>query len=82
MNADERTMTLLKWINRHMEEWQTICGIGKYPIDGNEYVRLQKELISLGFEDMTLVLFTNHMYAIQDKVADNLQLILSLEHNK
>ena len=72
MNA--RMMRLLKWINRHGEDWQTICGIGKYQSDSMEYMRLHNKLVSMGVEEMTLVLLTHHMYAVRDRIADTLQI--------
>ena len=72
---DKKMLDLMRLINTHEEEWLTICGCGKYPIDYAEYIRLHKALTSMGCDETTLVLLTHHMYAVQDVIAERLQLI-------
>lgn len=70
-----RTLKLQKWITKNYEDWCTICGTGKFPISEQEFMRLGDALVSIDFEEITLVLIQNHYYAVQDRAEKKMKVI-------
>ena len=67
MYEENKTLRLQHWITKNFDDWSTICGTGKFPIDEQEFMRLMKVLVDNDFEEMTLVLINCHFYAIQNR---------------
>jgi len=64
----EEAKRLEAWIMDHERVWETICGRGKYPITGEEFIAYYRELMDHRLECMVLVLLTCHGYAVQDRI--------------
>lgn len=68
MLQTEEGKRLEEWMIGHVEEWNTICGVGKRPISEEEFMELYDQLMKHGLESITLVLLTCHGYAVYDRV--------------
>ena len=68
MMTTEEAKRLEAWIMDHERDWETICGRGKYPITGEEFIAYYRELMDHRLECMVLVLLTCHGYAVQDRI--------------
>ena len=79
---DSRTLKLQKWINKNYEDWRTICGMGKFPISEEEFMRLGETLVGIGFEEITLVLLQCHSYAVQDRMGKNIRAAVKIYKDK
>ena len=79
MMTTEEAKRLEAWIMDHERDWETICGRGKYPITGEEFIAYYRELMDHRLECMVLVLLTCHGYAVQDRItARMIQLVQGL----
>lgn len=76
MGQKNKTLRLQSWIVDNFDDWNTICGKGKYPISEQECLRLMKILVDNDFKEITLVLITCHYYAIQERAGRNLRAIV------
>ncbi len=56
------------WILEHMEEWKIICNVNYKKISRDEFMLIRNELNENGFDDVILVLMTNHVYAIEKDI--------------
>lgn len=77
MGQKSKTLRLQSWIVDNFDDWNTICGKGKYPISEQECMRLMKMLVDNDFEEITHVLITCHYYAIQERAEQNLRAIVA-----
>lgn len=75
MCQENKTRKLQHWITENFDDWSTICGTGKFPIDEQEFIRLMNVLVDNDFEEMTLVLINCHFYAIQERTKKALNII-------
>lgn len=78
MENKEKARKRQKWMEENWEDWRTICGMGKYPISREEFVRLWDSLLANGFDEAANVLMTIHFYAVQDRIMQNLLAIHQL----
>lgn len=68
MKKMKQASKLQIWIANHFEQWSIICGIEKRKISREEFIQLRNELKRNGFEDIILVLMTNHEYVIEEEI--------------
>ena len=72
MMTTEEAKRLEAWIMDHERDWETICGRGKFPITGEEFISFYQELMDHRLECMVLVLLTCHGYAVQDRITERI----------
>ena len=72
MMTTEEAKRLEAWIMGHERDWETICGRGKFPITGQEFMAYYHELMGHGLECIVLVLLTCHGYAVQDQITERM----------
>ena len=83
MMTTEEAKRLEAWIMDHERDWETICGRGKYPITGEEFIAYYRELMDHRLECMVLVLLTCHGYAVQDRItARMIQLVQECDEER
>lgn len=75
MRSTEKEKQVVRWAAHNIEDWYTVCGKGKYPIDEQEYLRLHNALMEHDLEQLTVVLFTCHCYAVSDRVQKSLEIL-------
>lgn len=76
MKQKRKILRLQNWIVNHYEDWNTICGLGQYPISEQECMRLMKVLVDNDFEEITLVLLSCHFYAVQERAERTLESVI------
>ena len=72
MLQTEEGKRLEEWMMNHLEEWNTICGVGKHPITEEEFLSLYGALMAA----LTLVLLTCHGYAVYDRMVNRMTILL------
>ena len=72
MMTTEEAKRLETWIMDHERDWETICGRGKFPITGEEFMAFYQELMAHGLECTVLVLLTCHGYAVADRITERM----------
>lgn len=65
----EECKRLQKWAEDNLSDWLTICGVER-KINKNEYYRLENLLYENKFDQVVLVLFTIHGYALNEEHGD------------
>ena len=76
MLKTEEGKRLEEWMMNHLEEWNTICGVGKHPITEEEFLSLYGALMAADLEALTLVLLTCHGYAVYDRMVNRMTILL------
>lgn len=76
--TNAHTRRLVSWLEENEKDWKMICGIGEQNITIDEFVRLWKLLEDNGFYEVTIVMFTVHYSVIEERIAQNLRVILSI----
>ena len=76
MLQTEEGKRLEEWMMNHLEEWNTICGVGKIPITEEEFIDLYNQLMEQDLEPITLVLLTCHGYAVYDRVVKRITTLI------
>lgn len=75
MKQENKTLRLQNWIVNNIDDWNTICGLGAYPISEQEAMRLMQVLLDNDFEEITLVLIKCHYYAFQERANKSFNII-------